>query len=188
MMNKELNQQLSIPYVKHKDFDIIKTVRSEHRQMVRKLHTPANMPLKQSCSYCGSGHPPKQCPVYGKNDAEWGKKNHFREVCRSKRGNVVHNVEQEPNLNQEEVKIDMVIINSISFNSKCSVITANLKIISNQATITVPYKVDTGSDGNIYALTHIQKMFPRAPKEQLPAMRNTDVNLKTCNRKTTITQ
>ena len=44
----------------------------------------------------------------------------------------VQNVEEEPDQNQEEEeeeKIDMVNINSISFNSKCSVITANLKNI-----------------------------------------------------------
>ena len=109
----------------------------------------------------------------------------FSEVCRSKRGRAVHNVEQEQNLNQEKkVKIDMVNINSVSFNSKCSVITVNLKT-SNQARITVSYKVDTGSDTNIMPLHIYKKFFPRATKEQLAATRHTDVQLKTYNRTTT---
>ena len=38
------------------------------------------------------------------------------------------------------------------------VITANLKTLSNQVRIIVPYKVDTGSDGNIMPL-HIYKNY-----------------------------
>ena len=46
------------------------------------------------------------------------------EVCRSKRGRAVHNVEEDQNLNpEEEVKIDMVNVNSTSFNSIYSVTT-----------------------------------------------------------------
>ena len=44
--------------------------------------------------------------------------------------------------------------------------------------ITVPYKVDTGSDGNIMPF-HIYKMvFPKATKEQLLATRNTNIQVK----------
>ena len=115
-----------------KDFDRIKTVRSEHRQMVRKLCTPAKMPVKQNCSYCGSTHPCRQNPAYGKKCAVYSKMNHFREVFRSKRGRLVHHVEQEPNLYQEdEVRIGIMNINSISFKSKHSIITANSKTSTN---------------------------------------------------------
>ena len=62
------------------DFDRIKTVRSEHRQIVRKLHTPAKMPMKQKCNYYGSGHPTRQCPAYGKKHVECGKMNHVRSM------------------------------------------------------------------------------------------------------------
>ena len=39
-----------------------------------------------------------------------------------------------------------------------SVITANLKMLANKRSITVPYKIDTGSNGNIMPL-HIYKMI-----------------------------
>ena len=43
----------------------------------------------------------------------------------------------------------MVNINLISFNSVCSTIIANLKTSLNKAVITVSYKVDMDSDGNM---------------------------------------
>ena len=73
---------------------------------------------------------------------------------------MVHNLEQEPDQYQEEEDhTNMVNINSINFNSKCSVVTANLKT-SHQLRIIVPYKVDTGSDGNIRPLHIYKKLFP----------------------------
>ena len=149
--------------------------------------TAAKLSMTLNCSYCGSCHPPRQCLVYEKKCVQCGMTNLFREGCRSKRGKAVHHVEdQEQNLNQEEVKIDMVNVNSISFNSKCSIITANSKTSSNQARTTVLYKVDTGSEGNLMPLHIYKKLFPRATKENLAAMTNTNIQLKPYNR--TITQ
>ena len=39
----------------------------------------------------------------------------------------------------------------------------------------MPYKVDTGSDGNIISLHLYKKMFPRATKEQLAATKNKNI-------------
>ena len=71
--------------------------------------------------------------------------------------------------------IDTVNIHSINFNSKHSVVAANLKTSSNQARITVPHKVDTGSNGNIMPLYLYKKVFPRATKKQLLATQNTNI-------------
>ena len=43
----------------------------------------------------------------------------------------------------------MVNINSVRFNSNHSAIITNLKTSLNKVVITMPYKVDTGSDRNI---------------------------------------
>ena len=43
----------------------------------------------------------------------------------------------------------MVNINCFRFNSNHSAIIANLKASSNKTVITVPYKVDMSSNGNI---------------------------------------
>ena len=44
--------------------------------------------------------------------------------------------------------------------------------------ITVPYNVDTVSDGTILSLHIHKKLFPRTTKEQLAATRNTNIQLK----------
>ena len=69
---------------------------------------------------------------------------HFKEVCRSARGSVVHNTEQEAYQEQEN-HTEMVNIGSVNFNADCSIITANLKTSSENVVITVPCKVDMGS-------------------------------------------
>ena len=102
-----------------KDFDKIKTVRRGQRQSKGKLWTHAKVPAKESCSYCGSIHPPRWCLVYGMKCAECGKINHFREVSRNIRSRMVHNLEQEPDQYQEEEDhIDVVNINSINSYNK----------------------------------------------------------------------
>ena len=53
--------------------------------------------------------------------------------------------------------------------------------------VTVPYKIDTGSDGNIRPLHICKELFPGVTSEQLSATKNRIVQLKTYN-KTTITQ
>ena len=67
----------------------------------------------------------------------------------------------------------MVNINSIRFNSNHSAIIANLKASSNTVVITVPYKVDTGSNGNIMPFYMYKKLFLRATVEQLAATEDT---------------
>ena len=49
---------------------------------------------------------------------------------------MANNLEKEP---EEEDQIDMVNINSINFNSKCSVKTENLKTKATKVRIIVPY-------------------------------------------------
>ena len=101
---------------------------------------------------------------------------------------MVHNVDQEPELDQEEEdQIDMASTNYISFNSKHFIITANLKTSSNQVKIIMPYKVDMGSEGTIIPLHIYKKLFSRATKKALVATRNTNLQVKTYNR-TTILQ
>ena len=116
---------------KTKEFDKIKTTKGGQRHDLRKSQTHAKIPARQSCSYYGSSHPHRQCPAYEEKCVDFGKVNHFREVCRSGRNRTVHDLEQEPDQHQEEEDLtDMVTILILLFsNSKQSVITANLKNI-----------------------------------------------------------
>ena len=58
----------------------------------------------------------------------------------------------------EENSIDLVNINSIHFNKNGSIITVRLKMPAGIDNVIIPYKVDTGSDGNIMPL-HIYKKY-----------------------------
>ena len=149
------------------DFEQIKTIKGGQRQYGRKPQTCAKVLVNQSCRYCGSNHPPKRCLTYGKNCMECSKINCFMKVCRSGINRTFHNLEQEPDQHHEGVDyINMGNVNSVYFNNKYSVITINLKTFSNQASIVVPYKVDTCSNGNIMPLQYIRlfQLFPSAKK------------------------
>ena len=50
-----------------------------------------------------------------------------------------------------------------------------------QSNIMVPYKIDTGSDGNITSLHVFKKLFPNISNEQLATTKNNKVLLKTYN-------
>ena len=62
--------------------------------------------------------------------------NYFRELCRSARGSVVHNLEQKADQEQKNHN-KKLNFNSINFNANGSLITANLKTSSSKAVITV---------------------------------------------------
>ena len=89
----------------------------------------------------------------------------------------MHNINQETEQYQKEDDINMVNIKSIHFNSKHSVIKANLKTSSNQAIIVKLYKVHTGSNRNIIPL-HICNKYSLGPK-RTPKTRNENIKLKT---------
>ena len=62
------------------------------------------------------------------------------------------------------MNINSINMNSITSNSKCLVITANLKTSSSQVTSVVPYKVDIGSDVNIIPFPTLKKLYPRSTR------------------------
>ena len=170
-----------------KEFDKLKIMKNTHKDSPRRC-MQTKTPTKQMCRYCGSSHPLRQCPAYGKTCIECSKIGHFRVVCRSKRARAMNEVEQEAVQDiAEENNIDSVSINSIHFNKNCSVQTVNLKMSAGSNIIMVPYKVDTGSKGIIMPLHIYKKLFPEITNEQLVAAKNKYILLKMYN-KTTITQ
>ena len=87
---------------------------------------------REKCKYFGSSHPPRQCLEYGKKCAKCNKMNHFRELCRTARGSMVHNIKQEA-IQEQEHHIEMVNIIFFNFNANSSVIIANVKTSSNKS-------------------------------------------------------
>ena len=80
--------------------------------------------------------------------------------------------------NAEDNSIDSVNINSIYFNKKHSILTANLKTSAGPNNVMVPCKVDMGSDENIMPLHIYKELFPNKVSEQLAATKDSNIQLK----------
>ena len=85
----------------------------------------------------------------------------------SKRNHAVHEVEIEAAQEPIEEEIETVSINSIYLNKNQSLITAHLKTQVRETATGIPYKIDTGSEGNIMPLHIFKKLFKNTPVEQL---------------------
>ena len=151
-----------------KEFDQLKMTKTAYEDSPRKPSVHIKMPTRQTCRYCGSSHPPRQCLGYEKKCTDCCIIGHISGVCWSKRARVVNEVEQETAQDStEESSIVSVNLNSISFNKNHSVLIANLKTAAGKNSIKVPFKVGTGSDGNIMPLHTYKKLFPGMTNEQL---------------------
>ena len=95
----------------------------------------------------------RQCPVYGKMCTGCGKMGHFKKVCQSRKDHTVHEVGVE--LAQEECVIVKWSINSVYLNNKWLLITAQLEMQVGNNALKVPYKIDSGSEGNLNAVVYI---------------------------------
>ena len=62
---------------------------------------------------------------------------------------------------------EMVSINSVYMNKIQMVLTTKLDTHAGDNKITIPYKIDTGSDGNIMPWYIFKKLFPRVTKAEL---------------------
>ena len=119
------------------------------------------------CRYCSEIHTPRQCPAYGKTCASCGKMGHFRKVCQSWRDQAVHKLEVEGEQKVHKGEIETVSVDSVHLNKNQSLITANLEMQAGKNVIETPYKIDTGSEGNIIMLYILKKMFKNMTEEQL---------------------
>ena len=87
-------------------------------------------------------------------------------MCRSGGSHAVHEVKLE-GAKDPQGDMETVSMNSIFWNNKQSSIMANLKKTADNNTITVPYKIDTSSKGNLMPLYIYKKLFKQVPKQHL---------------------
>ena len=166
-------------------FDKVKLVqKSKNRQ---EIETTCQAFHKHPCKYCGGSHAPRQCPAYGKSCASCRKMGHFKKVCMSKKNCTVYEVEVEVMPEPQEEDIETVSINSIYLNRNRSLITTYLKMQVGKTVTEIPYKIDTGSEGNIMPLYIFKKLFKDMPEEQLRNSIKSNIKLKMYDR-THITQ
>ena len=133
------------------------------------------------CQYCRLSHAPRQCSAYGKMCSACGKTGHFRKVCRSKRNHVVHEVEIDMEPESQEEDTEIVSFNSVYVNKTQSSIMAKLQMQVGKVSLEVPYKIDTGSEGNIMPLYIFQKLFANIGKDQLKSSVKGNIKLKMQN-------
>ena len=84
-----------------KEFDEIYPRQSQQNRI--KLHAAIKLPTGK-CKYCSLSHLPSCCLAYGKKCTKYTKMKHFRKVCKSARGSMVQNIEQEANQEQITLK------------------------------------------------------------------------------------
>ena len=66
-----------------------------------------------------------------------------------------------------EDEIETVSINLVHMNKYWSMLTAKLEIHTSDNKLTVPYKIDTGSDGSIMPWYIFKKLFPWVTEAEL---------------------
>ena len=74
---------------------------------------------------------------------------HFRKVCHSTRSRMVNDMEQEVSQEYREDEIEMVSINSVCMNKYWLMLIAKLEMHAGNNKITISYRIDTCSNGNI---------------------------------------
>ena len=149
----------------------IKVSRSTYKESPKRP-AQSSTPVWQVYRYCGSLHPPRQCPAYGKACMECNMISHFQRVCSSKKTRAVHEVEQETVQDKASEDIEMVSVNSVQFDINQSVVTTTLKTLVGQNSITIPYKIEMGSNSNKMPIHIFKKHFPGVTNEQLTATVN----------------
>ena len=103
--------------------------------------------------------------------------NHFQAVCRSTevKGGAVQEIEQNTAADKQ---VNMVNITPYTFHSILSVIIVKLKTSSSHNSAVIPYKVDTGIDGNILPFHLFKILLPKETKEELVATESSSLILK----------
>ena len=118
----------------------------------------------QPCWHCGRVHPLKQCPAYGKTCVGCGKTGHFKIVCCSRRSRAVNEIEVEMAQEYSAGETGTVSIDSVHMNKDWSLLTVELETFAGDNKIIAPYKIDTGSKGNIMPWHIFKRLFQTLQK------------------------
>ena len=84
LLSKEKGFTLEQTLQEGRRFKAIIEGKSKLKAMVVPPVNIAEQQMKKKCKNCGLTHPPRKCPTYGDTCRACGKKNHWKNVCRSK--------------------------------------------------------------------------------------------------------
>ena len=119
---------------------VLNSRKTPRRQTTYEKH---KSPLS-NCGNCGTNHPPRKCPAYGKQCQNCRKFNHFRAVCRSRRqqvNQVSHEEEEDSDSTESLMHIQVVR------KDKKLVSTVLTDAITGK--IEIEFQLDTGASCNI---------------------------------------
>ena len=116
-----------------------------------------------------------------------GTMGHFKKVYQRRRERAMNELEVKDVQEVSRGEIETVSIDSVHLNENQSLLTVKLETQAGGNTIVVPYKVDTGSEGNIMPLFIFKKLFKNTTEEKLQKSVKGHIRLRTYN-KTNITQ
>ena len=102
-------------------------------------------------------------------------------MCQSKRDHVLHELEVEVAQETCKAEIERVSINLVHLNRNRSLITAYLETQVGKNSKEIPYKIDTGSEGNTMPLYIFKKLFKNMSEEQLQGSIKGNIKLTTYN-------
>ena len=90
----------------------------------------------------------------------------------------MHELEVEEVQEVNEGEVETVSIDSVHLNKNQSLITAKLEMQAGGNTIEIPYKIDTGSEGNIMPLFMFKKLFKNTIKSSCKNPSKSHIRLK----------
>ena len=139
-----------------KHVDGVRAQRGKPRRETDKRPGEQNT-SQRKCGRCGSNHPPRNCPAFGKTCRKCQKQNHFARVCKSAKNDKsvpkVHAIDQELNSDAEfDFFIGTIHGNDESGENNWSVQTR----ISGEK---VNFKIDAGAQCNVLPLNTFKKLL-----------------------------
>ena len=114
--------------------------------------------FQRQCNYCGSTHPPRQCPAYKKKCNLCGGMNHFAAVCKGGRSKVKHskpvhtllNVETADSANEHSLFIGQLFVGDIQNTDWRAELTV--------CDIPVTFKLDSGAQANVLPVSTYRRI------------------------------
>ena len=124
----------------------------------------------------------RQCLAYGKICVGCGKIGHFKKVCHSRRERAVNETEVETSQDSKG-EIETVKYWFSSFDQKLVIINGGVRSTCTCPNkIVIPYKIDTGSKGNIMLWHIFKKLFKNITEDELKKIIKGHIKLRTYNK------
>jgi len=129
------------------------------------LHRQANF----NCSYCGLRHPSRNCPAYGQTCHNYGRRNHFAQVCRQAKLQANH-IQSE-----DLAEVASFLVSSVDHSHnkmhETLVLTQKVTMVDRRSHHhSMLRKLDTGAQVSILPLKQFQQM-------SLPPLQPSNVKL-----------